>query len=203
MGTPVKTKALILRTTKYGESDLIVSALTVDGTKLSLLARGALRSKKRFSGGVLEPTHFVELQFQQAAHENKLSTLNEALLLDAFEGLRKDYDKVETALFVVETLSKVSQEGDIIAEGLFNLAGNSLRALEKTADLKTFKLHFILKLLYQQGTLEPENWMGHYLKTSMVEHEALKQNADPQRDLHLIWTESRLREYLSTGTLSM
>lgn len=202
MGAPTKTKGLILRATKYGESDLIVSVLTLEGTKISLLARGALRSKKRFAGGVLEPTHFVELQFQKAASENRLSVLTEALLLDGFEGLRKNYDKVETALFVIETLSKVSQEGDIIAEGLFNLAGNSLRALEKTSDLKTFKLHFCLKLLFQQGTLEPENWMGPYLKISMVEHEALKQNADPQRDLHLIWVESRLREYLSTGMLS-
>lgn len=202
MSKSVHAKAIILRTTKYREADLILSVLTTDGTKISLMARGALKSKKRFSGGVLEPTHFVEFHFRQSKGEFKIGTIEEAQLLDGFEGLRKSYEKLEMALFVVETLSRVSQEGDSLSDGLFNLAGHSLRALEKTEDLKNFQLHFCLKLLLQQGTLEPESWMNNYLKISMAEHAKLENLPDYQKELHLVWVEGRLREYLSTGTLS-
>jgi DNA repair protein RecO (recombination protein O) len=198
----VKTKALILKATKYGEADLILQALTIDGEKLSLLARGALKSKRRFSGGVLEPTHFVEVRFKRPYTENKLATLEEANLVNGFEKLREDYDKVELAFFVIEMLGKASQEGDLHSDGLFNLGGHSLRSLEKAIDLRKFKLHFCLKMLFQQGTLEPEGWMTPYLGTSMAEHEKLEGLVDPQKDSHLTWAENKLREYLSTGMLS-
>lgn len=202
MPSSIKTKALILRSTKYGEADLILQALTVGGEKISLLARGALRSKRRFGGGVLEPTHFVEVRYKRPLHENKLATLEEASLVNGFDNIRDDYDKVETAFYVIETLSKVSQEGDVHSEGLFNLGGFSLRALEKVKDLKVFRMHFCLKVLYQQGVLEPEAWMNPFLGTSMAEHEKLEGHQDPQKELHLIWAENKLREYLSTGMLS-
>lgn len=202
MPASTKTKALILRSTKYGEADLILQALTIGGEKLSLLARGALKSKKRFAGGVLEPTHFVEVSFKRAYQENRLSTLEEASLLDGFEKLRQDYDKMEVAFFVLESLSKVSQEGDSISEGLFNLGGHSLRALEKSKNLRNFRLHFCLKMLFQQGVLEPEVWMKPYLGTSMSEHEKIEDLDDPQTNLHLKWAENKLREYWATGMMS-
>ncbi len=202
MPASTKTKALILRSTKYGEADLILQALTIGGEKLSLLARGALKSKRRFSGGVLEPTHFVEVRFKRPLQEDRISTLEEASLINGFEDLRKDYDKMEVAFFVLETLSKASQEGDLNSEGLFNLGGHSLRALEKSQSLRNFRLHFCLKMLFQQGVLEPESWMTPFLGTSMSEHQKLEDHQDPQSDLHLRWAENKLREYLSTGMLS-
>jgi DNA repair protein RecO (recombination protein O) len=191
-----------LRSTKYGEADLILQALTIGGEKLSLLARGALKSKRRFSGGVLEPTHFVEVRYKRPLQEDRISTLEEANLINGFEDLRKDYDKMEVAFFVLETLSKASQEGDSISEGLFNLGGHSLKALEKARNLRNFRLHFCLKMLFQQGVLEPESWMTPYLGTSMSEHQKIEGHQDPQTDLHLRWAENKLREYLSTGMLS-
>jgi DNA repair protein RecO (recombination protein O) len=198
----IKTRALILRATKYSEADLILQALTIGGEKISLLARGALRSKKRFAGGILEPTHFVEVRYKRPLTENKIGTLEEAHLINGFEKLRDDYDKVETAFFVIESLSKASQEGDSLSGGLFNLGGYSLRSLEKATDLRKFKLHFCLKMLFQQGVLEPEPWMNPFLGTSMAEHEKLEGHEDPLKDLHLAWAERKLREYLSTGTLT-
>lgn len=202
MSTSVKTRALILRSTKYGEADLILQALTVGGEKISLLARGALRSKRRFGGGVLEPTHFVEVRYKRPLSENKLATLEEANLVNGFEKLRDNYDKVELAFFVIETLAKASQEGDAHSEGLFNLGGHSLRSLEKATDFKLFRLHFCLKVLFQQGVLEPEDWMNPFLGTSMAEYQKLESHQDPMKDLHLQWADNKLREYLSTGMLS-
>jgi len=197
-----KAKALILRATKYGEADLIVQVLTSEGEKLSLLARSALKSKKRFGGGVLEPTHYVQLQFRQNSSRERMSTLEDAQIIDAFPSLRLSYDRVEAALFVVQCLARASQEGDSLSVDLFNLGGHSLKSLESVQDLTSFKIHFCLKLLFQQGVLETESWMKTYLQTSMAHHSNLEKNEDLQKDLHWIWVQSRLKEYLSTGNLS-
>ena len=145
MSNSIKSKVLILRAVKYGEADLILQALTNGGEKISLLARGALKSKKRFAGGVLEPTHFVEVRYKKSYSENKIATLEEATLLNGFEKLRTSYEKVEVAFYVLECLSKVSQEGDAVSDRLFNLAGHSLKSLENAEDLKLFRVHFCLK----------------------------------------------------------
>lgn len=199
----VKQKALILKCTKYGEADLIVKALTQAGSQISLLARAALKSKKRFGGGVLEPTHFVELSYNEKSGEGRMGTLEEAILLDPFSNLRKDYDRLEQALYIVDCVGKVSQEEDAHSQDLFNLIGNALRALGKVENseksYQRFQLHFCLKLLFQQGVLEPESWMQNYLKISLAEHQNLQNYPDPQFDFHRIWAENRLREYLSTA----
>jgi DNA repair protein RecO (recombination protein O) len=191
-----KTKALILRATKYSEADLILQVLTVSGERLSLLARGALKSKKRFGGGVLEPTHYVEISIRRAFTEDRLSILEEATLLEDFKGIRQDYDRLEAAFYVLEVLGKVSQEGDVLSDGLFDLAGNALRSLQEAKDLKIFLLHFGLKILNQQGMLEPENWMQPFLKTPLAHHKSIPGDIDPQKNLHWNWVEDRLREYL-------
>ena len=201
MPSLAKTKALVLRATKYGEADLIISVLTVEGEKLSLLARGALKSKKRFGGGVLEPTHYVDLSYRKAQSEKKLGSLEEASLVSGFEKIRESYEKLETALLVVDCLSRVSQEGDVHSVGLFNLGGHSLRSLEAARDLTCYRLHFFLKLLSQQGVLEVEAWMNPYLAIPMAEHGRVELYEDPQKELHLIWAENKLREYLATGIL--
>ena len=53
------THAIVLRARPYGESDKIVSFLTEDFGKLSGIAKGALRSRRRFVNS-LEPFSLVK-----------------------------------------------------------------------------------------------------------------------------------------------
>lgn len=169
-----KDRFIILRKMKFSESDLILHALSPQGEKLSFLARGALRSKKRFGGGILEPTHFVTLTYKVATQSGQLNVLEEATLLNDFPELRKDYDKLELALHFLECVAKVSQEGDQDSEFLFNLLGNALKAAEATQDVLTLKMHFYLKFLLQQGVVQPEVWMAPFLKTNLRDSATLE-----------------------------
>ena len=47
----IKTPAIVLRRTNYGEADRILQLLTPDG-KLSVMAKRARREKSRLSGGI-------------------------------------------------------------------------------------------------------------------------------------------------------
>lgn len=171
----LQEKFIILRKMKYGEADLIIHALSAAGAKKSFMARSALKSKKRFGGGVLEPTHYVQFTYKERKADSQLNVLNEAVLIDDFQEIRQDYDKLEFALFMLNCAYHVSQEGDSDSHFLFNLVGHSLRKLGKTERLPRFKLHFCLKFLFQQGVISAENWMSVFLKINLSDSEKLDQ----------------------------
>lgn len=190
-----KDKFIILKKMRYSEADLILHALSMRGEKLSFIARGALKSKKRFGGGVLEPTHFVSFTFKKASEQGKLHVLQEAQLLNDFPSLRIDYDRLELALHFLECVSKVSQEGDTSSEFLFNLLGNALKALEISSDILVTKMHFYLKFLFQQGVIQSEPWMGPFLKFSLLqEQEVLMSRQNVDEELYNV--EQMVKHYL-------
>jgi DNA repair protein RecO (recombination protein O) len=197
MSSIKKIKGIVLRATKYGEADLIVQMILINGQKISLLARGAVKSKKRFGGGVLQPSHFIEIQFKASLGE-KLGTLQDAHLLEDFAGLRADFDRMELGLFCLAVISKVSQEGDAHAEGLFNLLGHALKGLERSQNLQIFKLSFCLKILFQQGVLDAEAWMTPFLKNSLSQI-ILEEKSFSISLAQLQWAESHLNNYLKTA----
>lgn len=196
----VKDRFIILKKMKYGEADLILHALSSKGEKVSFMARAALKSKKRFGGGVLEPTHFVQFAYREASGAGQLSVLQEAHLINDFHGLRSSYDRLEFALYVLECMAKVSQEGDQHSEFLFNLLGNTLRALEVAEDVAILKMHFYLKFLHQQGVMTADSWMTPFLKTSLAETQKLAQQKDVVL-AHLMEVESMVEHYLKNAGL--
>lgn len=198
--TQGKDRFIILRKIKYSEADLILHALSPQGEKLSFIARGALKSKKRFGGGVLEPSHFVTLTYKASGEQGGLNVLQEATLINDFPGIRKDYDHLELALHVLECVSKVSQEGDKSSEFLFNLLGHTLRAIESAQDPLVLKMHFYLKLLLQQGVVQAEPWMAPFLKTNLADTNDLlsyRQIVDEE----LSNVEAMVRHYLEHAML--
>lgn len=162
------TKIFVLRTIKYKESDLIVHGLTQENGKMTFIARGALRSKKRFGGGVLEPTHHVLVSYTSAHKEGVWPVLLEAQLLHDFKGLRQSYDRLDLALKVLDAITKVSQENDPHSQDLYNLVGHSLQKLELESNLETFKVHFYIRFLLQQGVLNFKSWMQVFVETPMA-----------------------------------
>ncbi len=169
---------LILRKIKYGETDLIIQALSPLGEKMSFMARGALRSKKRFGGGILEPGHHVLLTFRKPSEPGKMGSLQEAHLLSDFKNIRRSYDHLEFALFVIECAGKVGQEGDETSSFLYNLVGHTLKAVETCESLDILKVQFYLKFLMQQGVLTPEPWMKAFLAAKVAEADGLLEFID-------------------------
>lgn len=197
----LQDKFIILKKTKYGEADLIVHALSSVGAKKSFIARAALKSKKRFGGGVLEPTHYVLLSYKQGKSEDALNTLNEAVLIDDFKDIRADFDKLEFGLFILNCAYHVSQEGDSDSHFLYNLVGNSLRKLGGAKNLQRFKLHFCLKFLFQQGVISVEEWMAPFLKVNMSDTELLDQSPETSAavDTYADSIESQVLHYIKNA----
>jgi DNA repair protein RecO (recombination protein O) len=193
MSNLVRTKLIVLKKTKYSEADLIIQGLIPEGRRVSFIARGALRSKKRFGGGVLEPTHYIEVQYKEGLGESSLATLQEATLLRDFSGIRTHYDRLELALQILDWVNSSSQDGEVDSGPIYDLTGHTLAAIEKAEDLKSLRAHFIIRFLLQHGMLEKEEWMRSYLMIPMFEFEKVQTSVENR---HLIWLEDKLKEYL-------
>jgi DNA repair protein RecO (recombination protein O) len=150
-----KAKGFVLQKIRYQDADLIIKVLTADQGVLSLFVKGALKSTKKYSGGIFDPTHFIEVGYRIGAHRT-LCTVTEAKLLYDFSGLRTQYEKIELALYFLDKVGQVTLEQDPNLKNIFNLLGNALKQLESPEQLPdiVFKLRFLEKLLFYLGISE-------------------------------------------------
>lgn len=189
-----KDKIIVLKVSKYSDSHLIVSGINQRGAKISAMAPAALKSKKRFGGGVLEPTHFIEIQYQLAKQEGMLPILREAQIIESFKGLRTDYDKLSLGFYFLKLIGLVVQEQSQDSQSLFSLLAYGLKALENAKDLSAFKKHFEIKFLFTQGLLELGGDIGEVLKKKFSDYVSFDPNYEETSDYRKM--KSSLEDYV-------
>ena len=122
------TSAIVLRRIDYGDFDLILSMLTLARGKISVIAKAAKRSKKRF-GGILEL--FSDLDVVCSTGRKKgLPILLEASLRYPFFNIRADIQKTAYASYWVELIHHWVEEGQQQVE-LYTLLHFVLQELDK------------------------------------------------------------------------
>jgi DNA repair protein RecO (recombination protein O) len=100
-GPTQRTRAVLLRSIDYGDSDRIVTLLTRELGKLSVLARGARRSRHRFPGA-LEPYCIIDAEVGEGRGE--LGRLVEATVTESFPALLRDLAKMQLAGAALRTV---------------------------------------------------------------------------------------------------
>jgi DNA repair protein RecO (recombination protein O) len=123
------TEALLLRSVDYGESDRVLTLLTRRFGKLSCIARGARRSKKRF-GGVLQP--FTLLGVAIEPRRSGMPMLQSAEIGRHHPRIVASLDRVSAGYAALELVRELSadQEAD---DAIFDLALELLGALDTEA----------------------------------------------------------------------
>lgn len=102
----LKTVGFILRAIKFRESDLILTVLSRDYGKISLIAKGARRTESKF-GAALDLLTLSELVFYDA--EN-LKLLKEASIIEDYRTLKSDYERLTLALHTAHLLNQLVEE---------------------------------------------------------------------------------------------
>lgn len=106
--TAVRTRAIVLRRTNYGEADRIVQLLTPEGKK-SVMARGVRREKSKLAGGI-ELFAVCDVVITQGKGE--LGILTSARLVQFYRHILEDYDTMQFGYEVVKHVSKASEMVD-------------------------------------------------------------------------------------------
>jgi DNA repair protein RecO (recombination protein O) len=141
-------RALVLRKTKLGESDLILTLLAADGRQVRAVAKGARKPKSRF-GARAEPFTVLDLLMHTG---RSLEVIAEARTVESHERLRADLDATVHAAVVADVLDKASVEGQT-DERLYGLALATLDAIETAAveQLLAVTDAFLLKAMAMVG----------------------------------------------------
>jgi len=104
------TPAIMIRRTDYGDYDLILTFFSLARGKISLIAKAAKKSTKRF-GGILEL--FSELEVVCSSGRGKgLPVLQEAALKQPFSEIRADITRTAYASYWAELIHGWMQENE-------------------------------------------------------------------------------------------
>lgn len=147
----ISSEAILLRRIDYGDSDLIVTLFTPDAGKLTVIAKAAKKSKKRFP--VLELFSRLSVVYSLSQRKN-LPLLKEAQLHDAFIRIRTDIHKTGYAAYWVELINGWLPEAKA-DKSLYCLLEEVLAALDHgKISAQMLSIYFQMKFLDLAG-LQP------------------------------------------------
>jgi DNA repair protein RecO (recombination protein O) len=143
-----RAQALVLRKTKLGETDSILTLLAEDGRELRAVAKGHRKPGSRL-GGVLEPFTEASLLLHTG---RSLDIVSEAQVIDAHSAIREDFDRLSMASAVADVLDKLSVEGQP-EERLYGLGQATLQVVEDAEpdSLPQLLAAFLIKALAMHG----------------------------------------------------
>ena len=103
------TPAIILRRIEFGDYDLIVTFFTLNKGKISVIAKSAKKSTKRFAG-ILELFSAIDIVCSTGRRQ-RLPVLTEAILKHPFSKIRSSIKKTAYASYWAELIDGWSEEG--------------------------------------------------------------------------------------------
>jgi DNA repair protein RecO (recombination protein O) len=151
MGPSQTSRAIILRSRAYGESDKIVTFLTEDMGKLTGIAKGAKNSRRRFAN-CLDAFTRVRVHFRTRPGAGMVF-MESCDLLEPPSAL-SDPAKFAYGSYLVELIDQLTAEAQPVHE-LYYLLAEGLDELHRGAATAAFLRAFELRLLSHAG-YEPQ-----------------------------------------------
>lgn len=162
-----KTKGIVLRSVKYGETSLVVTIFTELFGLQSYLVNGVRTTTKKGTpkANLFQPTAILDLVVYRNEFKN-LQRLKEFKWAFLYQHILSDVRKNAVALFMIELLSKCLKQPEANAE-LFYFVEDALQHLDEANDTVTanFPLFFALHLAVFFGFRIADELSGniHYL----------------------------------------
>jgi DNA repair protein RecO (recombination protein O) len=162
-----KTKGIVLRTVKYGETSIIVLIFTEKFGIQSYLVNGVRTSTKKGSGkaNLFQPAAILDL----VVYHNELKQLNrikEFKWSHLYQTIFSDVPKNAVSLFMVELLTKCLKQPEV-NEDLFNFCEDAFIHLDESSSavMANFSLYFALHLSSLLGFQIHDSYSAekHYL----------------------------------------
>lgn len=142
-----RTVGIVLTRIDYGEADRIITVLTPDVGKLTLMAKGVRRVKSKLAGGI-ELFSVSELTYVRG--RGSMSTLISARLIKHYGHIVADIDRTMAGYEVIKLLHTVTEDE---ADGsYFTLLDQTIAALnDDTIALDLVQTWFNAQLLRRAG----------------------------------------------------
>jgi DNA repair protein RecO (recombination protein O) len=156
----LKTSAIVLRRTNYGDSSLIVQFYSADFGLFSAMVRGARKKKGKMKANLFEPLSLLEMvMYRKENHQ--MATLKETRQSHHLSSIRSNIYKTTIALFCAEVLQKTMKE-ETPNPAQFSFLVECILWLELSQEhFANFPLAFMCRLTKYLGFL-PNEFEGEY-----------------------------------------
>ncbi len=145
-----KTRGIVLKTTDYGESSVIVQVFTEKMGLQSYIINGVKKPKAKISRNMLQPLHLLDMvvYHKSAGNVQRISELKTSPVL---QSIPYDVIKSSMAIFLNEVLYK-SIKQQTADEHLFDFVFSAIEWLDhQSGGLANFHLLFLIKLTRYLG----------------------------------------------------
>ncbi len=198
MSHDLRTHAIVLRRTNYGESDRILNLITPEG-KLAVLARGVRKEKSRLAGGI-ELFSIADVVVHQG--RSSLGTLTSAQMLKFHSNILSDLPRLE---FASECLKKIDRAAEQIDDpAFFSLLEQALAGLDAKLSIELTRTWFYLNLARVSGE-EPnfscDNTGSDLSPTATYFWDSTDNALRPHSDGNIGASEIKLARFLLSNTL--
>jgi len=191
-----KTRGIVFRFTKYGETSIIVSIFTEQFGLQSYIVNGVRSKSAKGKIALYQPLTLLELVVYHKENANILR-IKEVQCAHQYQSLTTDFKKATQAMFLTEMLNKSVKEQSH-AQELFTFLFEALVALdEQKVGYENSHLIFLLKLSRYLG-FEPQ-LIEEVLQGRLadaVEEGLLQKLLKADFDDHLVMTATHRRNLL-------
>ena len=110
----LKTRAIVIKTQEFKESDKLVWLFTEDFGKITAIAKGARKNKSKFVSSTLPCSYGEFILFKG----RNLYTINEVTIIDSFQQLLRNLDTITYASYFNE-LMDIAMENEDVNKDIF------------------------------------------------------------------------------------
>lgn len=149
MDTQDKTRAIVIKSIRYGDNSLIVRLLTETDGVQSFLVKSAFSKTAKIRAALFQPMTMLDVV--RTRSRGDLGFLKEATVSHAYQSIPFEINKNAIVMFVSELLSKTVQEAEADS-CLFDFVSEAMIYLDSTAEkYADFPLKFAIDLSRQIG----------------------------------------------------
>lgn len=142
----VVDQAIVLRRTNYGEADRVVSFITNNNGKVSVLARGVRKPKSKLAAGI-EPFCVNEICFMPGRGE--LSTITSAKIVKHHTNFLTDISRLELAQQILKTIDK--KVADNSSSDFFDFLKTALEQVNSSQNIDLVEVWCLVKFADLSG----------------------------------------------------
>jgi len=142
----LRTQAIVLHRTKYGETDRILNLLTPEGRK-SCVAKGVRKEKSKLAGGIEMFT--VSDVVIHESEKSDMGILTSAKMTKSYMNIISDLELFELGSKVIKLANKISENVD--SPELFALVNQCFWALDKKLNKDLIESYFLFNLMRISG----------------------------------------------------
>ncbi|MBP6042023.1 DNA repair protein RecO [Candidatus Saccharibacteria bacterium] len=138
----VNTEAIVLRRVNYGEADRIITVLSAELGKVSVMAKGVRKLKSKLAGGI-EPLAINSMTLIEGKKD--LYTLRSARMDKQMSSILSSIERSDLAFTALKQINKLVEETEGVE--FYRLLNVYLQSLNLNLDLVLAEVWWILRIL--------------------------------------------------------